>query len=48
MFQDLPIKDIYLSGQDQRYSRIVQQFKDRYGVDPDFITRAPGRVNLIG
>jgi galactokinase len=26
----------------------VEEFKSRYGCDPDFITRAPGRVNLIG
>ncbi len=28
--------------------RIVKQFKDRFGILPDGIARAPGRVNLLG
>ena len=32
----------------QRYRDIVQAFSDTYGHAPQFIARAPGRVNLIG
>jgi galactokinase len=28
--------------------RVVQAFAERYGVQPAFVVRAPGRVNLIG
>ncbi|MFN8373832.1 MAG: galactokinase [Anaerolineae bacterium] len=28
--------------------RIISEFQDRFGVDPAFVVRAPGRVNLIG
>lgn len=29
-------------------SQATKLFKDTYGVDPDVLTTAPGRVNLIG
>ncbi len=29
-------------------SRVVLAFKDRFGAEPSFVVRAPGRVNLIG
>lgn len=32
----------------QRYSHLVAKFEQRYGRKPDFLARAPGRVNLIG
>ncbi|CCW35593.1 galactokinase [Chthonomonas calidirosea] len=31
-----------------RVERLVQQFKELYGVAPELMVRAPGRVNLIG
>ena len=32
----------------QRYDRLVTKFEERYGRKPDFLARAPGRVNIIG
>ncbi|KAI8057344.1 ribosomal protein S5 domain 2-type protein [Syncephalis plumigaleata] len=32
----------------QRYQRLTEEFTKLYGEPPQFITRAPGRVNLIG
>src|SRR5262245_66091847 len=29
-------------------TRVVTAFRDRFGVAPSFVARAPGRVNLIG
>ncbi|KAJ2344601.1 galactokinase, partial [Coemansia sp. RSA 2618] len=34
--------------QSQRYDRLAKRFTDVYGTKPDFIARAPGRVNIIG
>ncbi|KAJ2493871.1 galactokinase [Coemansia sp. RSA 2050] len=31
-----------------RYARLAATFKATYGAQPDFIARAPGRVNIIG
>ncbi len=28
--------------------RVISEFQDRFGVDPAFVVRAPGRVNIIG
>jgi galactokinase len=28
--------------------KVIQAFREEFGVDPDFLTRSPGRVNLIG
>jgi galactokinase len=28
--------------------RVLASFKERFGVDPEFLARAPGRVNLLG
>ncbi|XP_064400613.1 N-acetylgalactosamine kinase-like [Halichondria panicea] len=32
----------------KRYQNLVQAFKTKYGTEPQFIARAPGRVNIIG
>ena len=32
----------------QRYERLAAKFEERYGCKPDFVARAPGRVNIIG
>ncbi|XMA10930.1 hypothetical protein WAI453_003721 [Rhynchosporium graminicola] len=46
------LKDIYaeddLSVQTTRWEKLLQQFKTNYGSSPDFVSRSPGRVNLIG
>ena len=36
------------AGSESRTSRIVSSFVERFGTQPDFLVRAPGRVNLIG
>jgi galactokinase len=28
--------------------KIVNSFRKRFGADPDYVVRAPGRVNLLG
>ena len=28
--------------------KIINAFKNRFGADPDFVVRSPGRINLIG
>jgi galactokinase len=33
---------------DELHARLVAAFIDQFGCPPDFMTRAPGRVNLIG
>ena len=46
------LDDIYPSDavgpQTARWNRLLSQFKERYGKLPDFISRSPGRVNIIG
>ena len=32
----------------QRYTRLISKFEERHGRMPDFLARAPGRVNIIG
>lgn len=32
----------------KRYENLVQAFRTKFGSDPQFIARAPGRVNIIG
>ena len=29
-------------------AKVLEAFKERYGAEPTFLIRAPGRVNLIG
>ncbi|CCM02772.1 uncharacterized protein FIBRA_04880 [Fibroporia radiculosa] len=36
------------SGQSVRWANLAQEFKSRFGREPAYIARAPGRVNLIG
>jgi hypothetical protein len=38
----------FLPYQQKRYKKVVEKFKSLYDSAPDFIARAPGRVNLIG
>lgn len=51
MFELIPyahIKDLYSSDPSPRYQHILDTFKSHYGTTPEFIARAPGRVNFIG
>jgi galactokinase len=46
------LKDIYtddaLEVQTGRWEHLLKQFKTNYGHDPEFVSRSPGRVNIIG
>jgi galactokinase len=46
------LKDIYtedaIPGQTTRWETLLKEFKGNYGALPDFISRSPGRVNIIG
>jgi galactokinase len=42
------IGDLYSSDPSQRYQLILDTFNKLYGEKPEFIARAPGRVNIIG
>jgi galactokinase len=42
------IKSLYSSDPASRYEHILETFKSHYGGTPEFIARAPGRVNFIG
>ncbi|KAK9722909.1 galactokinase [Basidiobolus ranarum] len=46
------LSDIYAEAkcdaQKKRYQNLVESFKSIYGVEPEFIARSPGRVNIIG
>ncbi|KAL1923312.1 uncharacterized protein VTP21DRAFT_8292 [Calcarisporiella thermophila] len=42
------IYSTHLLQQGVRYESLRQAFKDLYSLDPEFIARSPGRVNLIG
>lgn len=46
------LKDVYtedaLPTQTKRWSSLLSQFKSSYGQSPDFVSRSPGRVNIIG
>ncbi|KAI6833107.1 Galactokinase [Hortaea werneckii] len=53
---DVPIatslKEVYpedaIEGQTKRWNNLIAKFKQDYGKLPDFISRSPGRVNIIG
>jgi galactokinase len=53
---DVPTKtslaDIYpedaLQSQTTRWNSLLSTFKDTYGKSADFVSRSPGRVNIIG
>lgn len=32
----------------KRWDNLLQQFQDKYGKKAEFVSRSPGRVNLIG
>jgi galactokinase len=34
--------------QKERYQHLISKFKTLFNVEPQFISRSPGRVNLIG
>ncbi|CAD6446742.1 6ce55bb8-6053-4132-8264-02532ea1c547 [Sclerotinia trifoliorum] len=46
------LKDIYtedaLAAQAVRWDNLLKQFKSNYGHDAQFVSRSPGRVNIIG
>lgn len=46
------LADIYpedaLKSQTARWNKLLSTFKERYGKSPDFVSRSPGRVNIIG
>lgn len=46
------LKDIYtedaIPGQTTRWETLLKEFKSSYGALPDFVSRSPGRVNIIG
>ncbi|KAJ2845890.1 galactokinase, partial [Coemansia erecta] len=42
------VYSLNVDAQMKRYSRLVAAFKAGYGAKPDFVARAPGRVNIIG
>ncbi len=46
------LADIYpedaVERQTKRWNQLVSTFKETYGKLPDFISRSPGRVNVIG
>ena len=35
-------------GYEDRYNCLINAFSNKYNCEPDFICRAPGRVNIIG
>ena len=46
------LSDIYpedaLTSQTTRWNKLLSTFKDTYGKPADFVSRSPGRVNIIG
>lgn len=38
----------YLNGQKKRWNSLISTFQEKYGKLPDYVSRSPGRVNLIG
>ena len=42
------LDSLYSSDNSARYKLIVDSFTEIYGGKPEFIARAPGRVNIIG
>ena len=37
-----------IESQTKRWQALISKFKDLYGKLPDYVSRSPGRVNLIG
>ncbi len=51
MFPEISYKEVgklYSEDNTGRYEELVQSFEKAYGRKPEFIARAPGRVNIIG
>jgi galactokinase len=51
MFPEVPLKDInslYSSDNRPRYDLLIASFRNTYNCSPDFIARAPGRVDIVG
>ena len=51
MFLEVPLSDVnslYSSDNRARYERMIEVFVKVYGRKPEFIARAPGRVDIIG
>ena len=46
------LKDIYpedaVAHQQKRWEHLLASFKEKYGKPADFVSRSPGRVNIIG
>jgi galactokinase len=46
------LADIYpedaIEKQTKRWQSLISKFKETYGKPPDFVSRSPGRVNIIG
>jgi galactokinase len=46
------LADIYpddaVKPQIARWDKLLSKFKDTYGKAPEFVSRSPGRVNIIG
>src|ERR1700742_3471977 len=46
------LRDIYtedaLEIQGKRWAKLVEHFEFHYGHSPEFVSRSPGRVNIIG
>lgn len=51
MFLEVPlskVNSLYSSDNHPRYQDLISTFIKTYGSKPDFIARAPGRVDIIG
>jgi hypothetical protein len=46
------LADVYpedaIQSQTKRWNTLIETFKETYGRLPDFVSRSPGRVNIIG
>ena len=50
------LEDVYGSGvspdvppeYEQRFKNLIRRFEKTYGRKPDYVSRSPGRVNIIG
>ena len=37
-----------IKSQTKRWNTLISKFNEQYGKLPDFVSRSPGRVNIIG
>ena len=42
------VSSYYSEAVEVRYESFLRRFQEKYGCEPDFVARAPGRVNIIG